>query len=124
MLPAYHAPTDSASSLLSYYSINSQGMLPPEEDDLTSILVDQLRQLYQRLEQLESQRATPLSAFAPVAPVFVPPELHIADPTLFSGKCHELCNFLSKCRLKFAGQPSKFATESSKIYYLGSHLTD
>ena len=29
-----------------------------------------------------------------------------------------------KCRLKFAGQPSKFPTERSKIFYAGSYLKD
>ena len=95
-------------------------MNQPEDDDFTSISVGQLNELFARLQQLENQRVVPLSA--PVSASATEPR--IADPTPFSGKRHELHNFLSKCRLKFAGQPSRFKSESSKIYYLGSYLTD
>lgn len=51
-------------------------------------------------------------------------EPQIADPEPFSGNRLHLSNFLAKCRLKFAGQPSKFKNELSKIYYAGSRLGD
>src|SRR5271163_2668176 len=133
-LPVYHAPTDSLSSFLSYHSAESTlEMTQPEEDDITTITVGQLNQLFERLNYLENQRAVPLpvpaSAPIPAPSTFIlppapDPEPHIADPTPFSGKRTELQNFLSKCHLKFAGQPSKFKTEQSKIYYLDFHLTD
>ena len=46
----------------------------------------------------------------------------IADPEPFTGNRLHLSNFLAKCRLKFAGQPSKFQEELPKIYYAGSRL--
>jgi len=49
-------------------------------------------------------------------------EPQIADPEPFSGNRLHLSNFLAKCRLKFAGQPSKFKNELSKIYYARSRL--
>ena len=49
-------------------------------------------------------------------------EPQIADPEPFTGNRLHLNNFLAKCRLKFAGQPSKFKDELSKIYYTGSRL--
>ena len=49
-------------------------------------------------------------------------ESQIADPESFSGNRLHLNNFLAKCRLKFAGQPSKFENELAKVYYAGSRL--
>ena len=49
-------------------------------------------------------------------------EPQIADPEPFTGNRLHLSNFLAKCRLKFAGQPSKFLEELPKIYYAGSRL--
>jgi len=49
-------------------------------------------------------------------------EPKIADPEPFTGNRLHLGNFLAKCRLKFAGEPSKFKDELSKIYYAGSRL--
>jgi len=51
-------------------------------------------------------------------------EPKLADPEPYSGSRIHLIDFLSKCRLKFAGQPSKFTTENSKIYYAGSYLRE
>jgi hypothetical protein len=51
-------------------------------------------------------------------------EPQIADPEPFTGNRLHLSNFLAKCRLKFAGQPSKFQKELPKIYYAGSRLGD
>jgi hypothetical protein len=50
------------------------------------------------------------------------PEPKIPDPPMFSGDRKELLPFLTKCQLKFEGQPSRFQTERSKILYTGSRL--
>jgi Ty3 transposon capsid-like protein len=49
-------------------------------------------------------------------------EPKIPDPPMFSGDRKELLPFLTKCQLKFEGQPSRFPTERSKILYTGSRL--
>jgi hypothetical protein len=51
-------------------------------------------------------------------------EPKIADPEHFDGNRLQLPNFLAKCRLKFSGQPSRFRSEKSKIYYAGSRLAE
>jgi hypothetical protein len=50
-------------------------------------------------------------------------EPKIADAPNFDGGRKELLPFLTKCRLKFAGQPSQFKTERSKVLYAGARLT-
>jgi hypothetical protein len=50
-------------------------------------------------------------------------EPKIADAPNFDGSRKELLPFLTKCRLKFAGQPSQFQTERSKVLYAGARLT-
>ena len=49
-------------------------------------------------------------------------EPKIPDPPMYSGDRKELAPFLTKCQLKFEGQPSRFRTERSKILYAGSRL--
>lgn len=49
-------------------------------------------------------------------------EPKIADAPNFDGSRKELLPFLTKCRLKFAGQPSHFKTERSKVLYAGARL--
>ena len=56
-------------------------------------------------------------------PVPVAREPKIADAPNFDGSRKELLPFLTKCRLKFAGQPSAFKTERSKVLYSGARLT-
>lgn len=51
-------------------------------------------------------------------------EPKIADPEPFDGNRLQLLNFLSKCRLKFMGQPSRYPNENSKILYAGSRLAE
>ena len=51
-------------------------------------------------------------------------EPKIADPEHFTGNRAQVMDFLSKCRLKFAGQPSRFPTERIKVLYAGSYLKD
>src|SRR5277367_2492657 len=47
-------------------------------------------------------------------------ELKIPDPPMFSGDRKDLLSFLTKCQIKFDGQPSRFPDERSKILYTGS----
>src|SRR5271163_545609 len=73
MLPIYHASTDSLSSFLSYHSAEfTLEMTQPEEDDITTITMSQLNQLFERLNYLENQRAVslPVSASAPIPAPF------------------------------------------------------
>jgi hypothetical protein len=49
-------------------------------------------------------------------------EPKIPDPPMFSGERKELLPFLTKCQIKFDGQPSRFPNERSKILYAGSRL--
>ena len=51
-------------------------------------------------------------------------EPKIADPEHFTGNHAQVMDFLSKCRLKFTGQPSKFPTKCIKVLYAGSYLKD
>ena len=44
------------------------------------------------------------------------------DAPVFNGDRKTLLLFLTKCRMKFAGQPSRFPSEESKILYAGSRL--
>jgi hypothetical protein len=50
-------------------------------------------------------------------------EPKIADAPNFDGSRKELLPFLTKCRLKFAGQSSQFKSEKSKVLYAGARLT-
>ena len=49
-------------------------------------------------------------------------ELKIPDPPMFNGDRKELLPFLTKCQLKFEGQPSRFPNERSKVLYAGTQL--
>jgi hypothetical protein len=49
-------------------------------------------------------------------------EPKIPDPPLFSGEQKDLLPFLTKCQIKFDGQPSRFPDEKAKILYAGSRL--
>ena len=49
-------------------------------------------------------------------------EPKIPDPPMFSGERKDLLSFLTKCQIKFDGQPSRFPDEKSKILYTGSRL--
>jgi hypothetical protein len=52
------------------------------------------------------------------------PGMKIANPEFFKGDCLLLANFLSQCKLKFAGEPSKFPDDKSKIFFAGSYLQE
>src|SRR5271170_5138118 len=49
-------------------------------------------------------------------------EPKVPDPPMFSGEHKDLLPFLTKCPLKFKGQPSQFPNERGKILYPGSRL--
>jgi hypothetical protein len=45
-----------------------------------------------------------------------------ADPPLFTGKQSELEGWITACRIRFAGQPSKFNTKEKKVVHATSFL--
>jgi len=49
-------------------------------------------------------------------------EPKMADAPTFNGNRKELIPFLTKCRLKFGGQPSRFQDERAKVMYAGARL--
>ena len=62
-------------------------------------------------------------ALAASAPVRASgPEPKIPDPPMYSGDKKELVQFLTKCRMKFEGQPSRFPNDRNKIIYVGTRL--
>lgn len=98
---------------------------------MNDFTASEIEQLLQRLNQLEAQAATrsdeieelrqaSASSSRTTSPHIYEPK--IADPEPFSGDRSKLMNFISQCRLKFAGQPSRFPTELAKIHYTGSYL--
>src|SRR5579862_5750440 len=48
------------------------------------------------------------------------PEPKISDPPMFNSDRKELLPFLTKCQLKFEGQPSRVQNEWSKVLYAGT----
>jgi hypothetical protein len=48
--------------------------------------------------------------------------MKIANLEFFKGDRLLLANFLSQCKLKFAGEPSKFPDDKAKILFAGSLL--
>ena len=49
-------------------------------------------------------------------------EPKIADPPMFKGDRAKLLPFLTKCQLKFEGQPSQFGNDRAKVLYAGTRL--
>src|SRR5277367_3605961 len=49
-------------------------------------------------------------------------EPKIPHPPMFSGERKQLLPFLTKCQIKFDGQPSRFPNERCKILYAASRL--
>ena len=91
-----------------------------EIDPATLITTGMLQNFIDRLEFLEaqvleltkindSQNATIQALMAKPTPLLSQKDLEpvIADPEPFNGDRLKLQNFLSKCRLKFAAQPSR-----------------
>src|SRR5271169_435652 len=80
-------------------------------------VVAQITQLTARLENHALN--TPSRVPATTPRIFEP---KLADPEHFSGDRLKLLDFLTKCRLKFRGQPSRFPDEESKVIYTGALL--
>src|SRR5271163_2294497 len=117
-LPIYHAFIDFLSSFLNYHSTEFiLQIIQLEENDITTITMNQFNQLFEWLNYLKNQRAVlfSVSVSASISASFtfillfaLDSKPHIADPILFSDKRIELQNFLFKCHLKFADQSFKF----------------
>jgi len=87
-----------------------------EVDDEATVSVP-MALLNRLLEQLAT--GVPTGPGMPLRPA---PEPKIAEAPTFSGDRKTVLAFLTKCRMKFAGQPSRFVNEDSKILYAGSQL--
>jgi hypothetical protein len=85
-------------------------------DQEVRVLQATVNGLANRIKELESSPPSSSSAPNPRN------EPKIPDPPVFNGERKSLLPFLAKCRLKFAGQPSSFPTESNKVIYAGSRL--
>lgn len=81
-------------------------------------LTHDLQTLRQRHATLERDHYT----FATSSPKPYALEPKIPDPPMFNGDRKELLPFLTKCQLKFEGQPSRFQNERSKVLYAGTRL--
>ena len=110
---------------------------------IAQISVGELKLLYDRLSFLESlhdettvkseELATRLRMLeihitnAPPIPAATTPratEPKLPDPEPFTGDRLKLLDFLTKCRLKFLGQPITYALETSKVIYTGTLLRE
>jgi Ty3 transposon capsid-like protein len=77
-------------------------------------MLAQQQQLQQTILALQAAQAPPKSV-----------EPKVKDPDAFSGFSREkLPTFLAQCQIVFATQPSRYATETAKVLYAGSYLTD
>ena len=63
-----------------------------------------------------------LSSATPAASTTRTQEPKMAEPPMFNGNREDIIPFLSKCRLKFEGQPSTFPNDRIKIMYAASRL--
>src|SRR5215470_8520840 len=70
----------------------------------------QIDELKKELRELRAEKGTKVR------------EPNIADPQHFNGDRREIEHFLSACKTKFRGQPSKFPDEPSKILWASSFL--
>ena len=77
-------------------------------------------ELATRLQSLETHVMNTLSASAATTPRVTEPKL--PDPESFTGDRLKLLDFLTKCRLKFLGQPLTYVLETSKVIYTGTLL--
>ena len=108
---------------------------------IAQISVGELKLLYDRFSFLESlhdettvkseELATRLRMLeihitnAPPIPAATTPratEPKLPDPEPFTGDRLKVLDFLTKCRLKFLGQPITYALETSKVIYMGTLL--
>jgi len=79
-------------------------------------------ELATRLQSLETHVTNALSAPAATTPRVTEPKL--PDPEPFTGDRLKLLDFLTKCRLKFLGQPLTYVLETSKVIYTGTLLRE
>jgi Ty3 transposon capsid-like protein len=78
-------------------------------------------QMLAQQQQLQQTILALQAAQTPPKPV----EPKVKEPDAFTGFSREkLPTFLAQCQIVFATQPSRYSTETSKVMYAGSHLTD
>src|SRR5271169_5787176 len=82
-------------------------------------VVAQITQLTARLENHALNTPSRVPATTPRIS-----EPKLADPEPFTGDRLKLLDFLTKCRLKFLGQPNTYASETSKVIYTGTLLRE
>src|SRR5271156_4386092 len=134
MLSIYHAFIDFLSFFFSYHLTEFiLKMIQSKKDDIITITMSELNQLFERFNYLKNQRVVLLFvfAFASMSASFIfilsltfDLKLHIADSILFSDKRIELQNFFFKCHFKFADQSFNFKMKQFKIYYFDFHFTN
>jgi hypothetical protein len=88
-----------------------------QNETLESLATD-LHILQQRHAALEREHYT-LTISKPKSSNSEP---KIPDPPMFKGDRKELLPFLTKCQLKFEGQPSQFVDDRAKVLYAGTRL--
>ena len=88
-----------------------------QNENIETLTMD-YRILNQRHAALEREHYT-LAASKPKSSNSEP---KIPDPPIFKGDRKELLPFLTKCQLKFEGQPSQFGTDRAKVLYAGTRL--
>ena len=99
---------------------------PSEENEVAQISVGYVRNLERRLNFIESKNNELQGAVQVLIEKSKKPAsgMKIANPEYFKGDRLLLANFLSQCKLKFAGEPSKFPNDKSKIFFAGSYLRE
>lgn len=99
---------------------------PSEENEVAQISVGYVRNLERRLNFIESKNNELQGAVQVLIEKSKKPAsgMKIANPEYFKGDRLLLANFLSQCKLKFAGEPSKFPDDRSKIFFAGSYLRE
>src|SRR6202048_5142706 len=79
-----------------------------------------LNELVNRIRMLETYVTNTLSVPAATTPRVNEPKL--PDPEPFTGDRLKLLDFLTKCRLKFLGQPLTYVLETSNAIYTSTLL--
>jgi Retrotransposon gag protein len=75
-----------------------------------------------QLEKTRTELATARGESTTVRTASGKGEAKGADPPLFTGNQRELETWITACRLRFAGQPSKFDTEEKKVVHATSFM--
>ena len=84
--------------------------------------IESLSMDYQVLKHRHTELEQEHYALAISKPKSSNSEPKIPDPPMFKGDRKELLPFLTKCQLKFEGQPSQFANDRAKVLYAGTRL--